>query len=122
MEAVARKANYASNGSLFNVKNVYIDIPLLFKYNPWSEFWIEAGPQFNALVSEKSVLPNQNAFKPSDLSGVIGFEARLPINLRCDIRYAWGFTDVNNKKVPGENGAWKTSSFQLSLLFRILSN
>jgi hypothetical protein len=119
VEGLIKTVKFSNSGSSGYINGVYIDIPALFQYKLVSRLWIQAGPQFSMLATAKdnASADVKNKFKSSEVSGVVGLQAILPMHFVAGARYIMGFTDVNNTTAAG---AWKNRSIQLYLGFRFL--
>jgi hypothetical protein len=80
----------------------YIDIPVLIRYQPLSNFNVHAGPQvsylFRAMQYDyktrlKTVI--EDYYKPFDFGMVLGVEANLPYNIDLTVRYVRGLVSVD---------------------------
>ena len=114
------KYDYSNSGSGGTFKMLYLDIPVLFEYKLVSRVWLQAGPQFSYLLSVKNpdVTDPKKSFKSSDISGVLGLEARLPLHLVVGARYMLGFSNIYNES--GASATWNTRTIQLYAGFRFL--
>jgi hypothetical protein len=94
-----------------------LSIPLIIGFNLIPKFlWIEAGPQYTAVVSiqdENDLLKEpERVFKKGYVSGAAGVTMELPLNLNAGVRYIFGISDRNNSDVPDH---WKTSHIQIHI-------
>lgn len=107
-------ADSARQGS-FRVSQ--LSVPVLVMLRLPGKVWLQAGPQYNHVlsVSEKNDLIShpEKLFKSEDISGVVGLEFMVGRHFSGGARYVFGFTDINN--VAGAKEAWKTKSIQLHL-------
>jgi hypothetical protein len=92
-----------------------LSIPVMVAFNIVPKFlWIEAGPQYTAVVSINDVddflKESDRVFKSGYVSGLVGVSLELPLNLNAGVRYVMGFTDRNNTDVPAN---WKTNHIQI---------
>lgn len=90
---------YSQQGAEFNVGEfdlTYVNIPVVLKFYVFRKFNIQVGPQFGVLVDDTiKDLPSEIfEAESSDISGIVGFGYDLPLGLRVDGRYNFGFTDV----------------------------
>lgn len=84
----------------------YINVPVMFKYKLIGPLNVQVGPQFGFLVNDDAPgVEDQIKSKSFDLSGVAGLGLDLPLGLRVDARYNFGFTDVYDD-IDGKNGAF----------------
>lgn len=102
-----------------HINTLALDVPVLFEYKLISRLWLQVGPQFTDIISAKDQNSNdvKNTFNSSDISGVLGLEALLPLHLTVGARYILGFTDMNKS---GLGDSWKNRSIQVSVGFRFL--
>lgn len=104
---------------------LYIDLPILIRYQPIDLINIHAGPQFSYLVTamQKDFGNNTTTnvrgnYYKFDMGMVVGVEANLPMGINLTVRYILGLN-------PATNGAqytevWRNKSFQVSLGYRLL--
>jgi hypothetical protein len=94
------------------------------EYKIVPRLWVQAGPQFNVLLSAKSdnklYDDPKKFFNTSSLNIVGGLEARLPAHLVAGARYILGLTDINNPSGSRTNEAWRTRTIQAYLGFRFI--
>lgn len=94
-----------------------LSIPLMIGFNLVPKFlWIEAGPQYTAVVSIKDeddmLKEPERVFNEGYVSGAAGVALELPLNLNMGVRYVFGLSDRNNSDVPEH---WKTSHIQIHI-------
>lgn len=98
-----------------------LQIPVLFNYNIYSRLWIQAGPQFSAVVSIKDkddlLKSTKDVFKSGDVSGVVGLWLDLPFHLRASGRYVFGLSNRNNTDVDQN---WRTGQIQIAVGYNFL--
>jgi hypothetical protein len=104
---------------------IYLDMPILIKYQPFALFNIHAGPQFSYLISaiQKDFGTNIKTnvagnFYKFDLGLALGVEANLPHKINVTIRYILGLKTATTGAQYTET--WRNRSFQISLGYRIL--
>ena len=111
-----------SAGNRGDFRATYLDIPLLFEYNVFSCFWLQAGPQYSIVMSVKNLTDYAGdpkvIFKQGELSGVIGLEARFPKHITGGLRYIYGFTNLNND-IVGATDSWQNRTIQIFAGYRI---
>ncbi len=111
-----------SAGNRGDFRLVYLDIPLLFEYRVFHNVWLQLGPQYSVVMSVNSLTAYGGdpkvIFKQGEVSGIIGAEARFPINISAGIRYVYGFTDMNNN-ILGTTDSWRNQTFQVYVAYRI---
>ncbi len=122
VEALVKSAKFdASTGGGY-IKTLSLDIPVLFEYKLIPRIWLQLGPQFSKMLTAKDNNSNdiKKYFNTTDFDGVIGLQVKLPLHLVVGARYILGFSDMNNKSLPGSTDAWKNRSIQAYLGFRFL--
>lgn len=67
----------------------YINVPVVLKYYLVKKLNIQVGPQFGFLVNDDDL----NAAS-TDIAGVVGFGLDLPLGIRIDGRYNFGWTEI----------------------------
>ena len=102
-----------------HINTVCLDVPVLFEYKLINRLWLQVGPQFTSLLSAKDNSSNdvKKLFNSSDISGVAGLEAILPLHLTLSARYILGLSNVNSSNA---GGTWNNRSLQIALGFRFL--
>ena len=112
----------AASGSSGYINALYLDVPVLFEYKIVPRLWIQLGPQFSTMLSAKdnNSTDVKTMFKSSDISGVAGLQAVLPLHLVAGARYVMGFSDVNAHTVAGATETWNNRSIQVYVGFRFL--
>jgi hypothetical protein len=120
LKSVKYDLNVGSTSPITYIKALYLDIPVLFQYRLIPRLWVQAGPQFSIMLNAKDNLEKdvKSNFSSSDISGVLGLEAKLPIHLVAGARYVYGFTDINDNATATD--AWRNRSIQLYLGYRFL--
>jgi len=114
-------ANAASlkNGT-FKMNELSIPVTVGFNLLP-KLLWIEAGPQYTAVVSIKDVndfvRESKDVIKSGYMSGVVGASLDLPFSLNAGVRYVFGLSDRNNTDVPDH---WRTSHIQIYVGYSFL--
>ena len=120
-EGLIKTVKFSSSASSTAYINaLYIDVPVLFQYKIVNRLWAQAGPQFSILASAKDQNSDDKKenYKTTDISGVLGLQAILPVHLIAGARYIYGFSDINN--VSAITSTIKNRSFQIYLGFRFL--
>jgi hypothetical protein len=92
-----------------------LSIPLTVGYRLLPKLlWLQAGVQYTGVVSINDVhdylQESKRVFTSGYLSGVIGAELTLPLNLNAGARYVIGITDRNKTDVPEH---WRTNHIQV---------
>ena len=113
--------NYDTNNTL---KFAYLNIPLMFKYYPQSQFYFEAGPQLGLLTSAKVDVDVvgfgsgsddvKEFFKTVDFGMNVGLGYNFSKNVLVGARYNFGLSNIADTE-PGDNTKMKNSVFSLSL-------
>lgn len=113
----------ASSGDVEDkIKTSHISIPVMLQYKVGSGFYLEAGPQYNFLLSIKEEYDGQgyDDIKEYYKSGTfaLGFGAgydltALATGLKVGVRYTIDLSDMNKTEIGG--GSLKSSMFQVSL-------
>lgn len=107
-------ADSARQGS-FRVSQ--LSVPLLFMLRLPGKVWLQAGPQYNhvlSVIEKKDLIRHpEELFKSSDISGVVGLEFTAGRHITGGGRYVFGFTDINN--IDGAKNAWKNKSIQFHI-------
>lgn len=104
---------YSQQGAEFNLGDFdlnYVNVPVVVKYYIVQGLNLQAGPQFGFLVDDNisDVSGNIRDSESFDLSGIIGAGYDLPLGLRIDARYHFGFTDVFDS-ASGKNGVFSVA-------------
>ena len=74
----------------------YISIPLMLRWKPVSLISLEAGPQFNFLVSaDFDGTDFKDQLKSNEFGLGLGAGLHFPLGLNVGARYILGFTDIN---------------------------
>lgn len=114
----------------YSVTTNFIEVPILAKINPTSNFSIYAGPQVSFLVSTKekfttgsasyeNTIRNENDnLKKSLVGGVIGVGIGLTNQLSLQARYALDF-QKNNENGSTETPIYKNQVIQTGLAYRL---
>jgi hypothetical protein len=109
----------AQNGD-FKLSELSIPVLVGFKVAP--RLWLQAGPQFTAVVNindkDDILKETESVFKSGYISGVVGAWVDLPFRLNASARYVFGLSNRNNASEVPET--WRTSHIQLAVGLRIL--
>jgi len=103
----------------------YIDIPLLFRFQPLEFLNVHAGPQFGFLMKAKQIpddgekIDIMDYYNSTDIGLVIGAEGNLPMKLNVTLRYILGLNVVTTES--GYIDGWKNKVFQVSIGYRLLT-
>lgn len=102
----------------------YLDLPILFRYQPARFINVHAGPQIGFRLNasqkdmESGIKMNINEYYQTfDYGFVMGVEANLPNNLNLTLRYALGLFSATTNVMYVD--PWKNNFVQLSLGYRI---
>jgi hypothetical protein len=115
---------YSKQGAELTVSNVlqqidlsYVNVPIVLKYYVFQGLNIQVGPQFGFVINDniKEILAGQVDAKSADVSGVVGLGYDLPLGLRVDARYNFGFSDVLDGIVPGQTNKGDSSNKVFSI-------
>jgi len=109
MQQELEKNNFTFSGitGSGNLKISYLIAPLLFKYYPLNDLFIESGPQIGLLLSAKGVakyegntynLDFKDNFKKIDLGFNVGAGYDLSEKIAINIRYNVGVTKMANSE------------------------
>lgn len=100
-----------------------LSVPVLFNVKVLKFAWLQIGPQYSAVIGVKDkdglVSDAKEMFKSGDVSGVLGLQVNLPLNLNVGARYIMGFSDVNSAD-NSVSQTWKNRTFQLHLGYSFL--
>ncbi len=98
-----------------------LSIPVLVSYKLYKGLWIQAGPQYTAVVSiqdkDEFLKATKDVFKTGYISGVAGLWLDLPFHLKVSGRYIFGITDRNNTTIKQD---WRTGQIQLAVGYSFL--
>lgn len=106
---------YSQQGAKFDAGKIeldYVNVPVILKYYLFQGVNLQVGPQFGFLVNDNV---DGNA-KDLDTSGVVGIGLDLPLGIRFDGRYNFGFGKALENNLSGG----KTSMFTLALGYSFL--
>lgn len=128
VEITADVARYTSDvltdslGNKGDFRVTYLNIPVLFEYNMFSHFWIQAGPQYTSILSVKALSDYGGdpkvIFRQGELSGILGVEGRFGHNLSFGLQFIYGFTDLNNDLI-GSPDTWHSRTLQVYAAYRL---
>jgi hypothetical protein len=102
------------------IKNLYLEIPVLFEIKITHSLWLQAGPQYNFVLNSRFSPEggSANYFKSGDFSGVIGLQVFLPYHLAIGGRYVFGLSNLGNFDASSGD-SWLPQSLQLFIAFRM---
>jgi hypothetical protein len=126
VEGIVKTVKYSVSDAIKSaggndINTVYLDVPVLFEYKIVNRLWVQAGPQFSALLSAKSDNKDvKSTFNTSDFSVVAGLQALLPLHIVVGARYLYGFSDMNNSANSGLTNALHNRSAQVYVGWRFL--
>ncbi len=113
----------------YNVKDMlmYIDLPLLVRYQPVKYVNIHAGPQFGMLLSAKQqdddtgeISDIKDWYNSLDMGVAFGAEANLPFRINLTVRYVIGLVSATNDVEYIE--PWRNNFLQVSLGYRLIGD
>jgi hypothetical protein len=110
---------YNQNGNAYsgeNIKLVYLNVPILFRYNVVPQLSLVAGPQIGFLLNDDEDLLkyNQRAFKTYALSGNLGAEFNIQ-NVALYARYNLGINNIND---VDNRYRWAAQHIQLGIAIK----
>jgi len=113
---------FNANANAFSsedIKLIYLNIPILFRYNLTDQFSLVAGPQVGFLLNDDEDLLkyNQRAFKTYAISGNVGGEFNIQ-NVALYLRYNLGISDINDTGNPN-NYRWASQHIQIGIAVKI---
>lgn len=93
-------ADFGGTGTI-EQKLVYVNVPILLRYNIIDLINVHVGPQFGLLMSAESVSDAgtedvKDQLKSSDLSAVFGAGVDLPFGLNGGFRYCLGLSNIDD--------------------------
>lgn len=100
----------------------YLSLPVMLQYNLVPQFYLEAGPQFSYLLSNKvkyngdSSDSNTDGLNKFDIGIGIGAGFNITPQFGINARYVAGFTDIV-KDNPTDNSL-KNNNFQVGLFYK----
>ena len=107
---------YSGQGYKFRnreVKQDYINLPLLIRYYVEDDLFVEVGPQVGFLISPRLNIGNTLSVPDAGLNLGVGY--KLDSGLNFGIRYSRGITNINGL------ANFKNSVLQLSVGFNLIS-
>lgn len=113
----------------YNVKDLltYLDLPLLFKFQPIKYANLQIGPQFGYLLiakqkdkDEGDITDIKDWYNSLDVGLALGAEANLPFRINFTVRYVIGLVSATNDVEYIE--PWRNNFLQLSLGYRLIGD
>ena len=113
----------------YNVKDLltYLDLPLLFKFQPIKYANVHIGPQFGYLLAAKQedkddgeITDIKEWYNTLDVGMAFGAEANLPFRINFTVRYVIGLVSATNDVEYIE--PWRNNFLQFSLGYRFLGD
>lgn len=113
----------------YNVKDLltYLDLPLLFKFQPIKYANLQIGPQFGYLLAAKQedkddgdITDIKEWYNPLDVGLALGAEANLPFRINFTVRYVIGLVSATNDVEYID--PWMNNFLQFSLGYRIIGD
>lgn len=99
-----------------------LSVPVLFQLKVAGPLWLQAGPQFTAILSasdkDKLLKNPDDFFKTASVDGVVGAQAILPFKLLAGVRYVFGLSGINSAEKVADS--WKQRSFQIHVGYRFM--
>ncbi len=119
-DANFKNAVDSARGGSFRLNE--LSVPVLFQLKVAGPLWLQAGPQFTAILSasdKDNLLKNpDDFFKKASVDGVVGAQAILPFKLQAGVRYVFGLSGINNAQ--GVADSWKQRGFQIHIGYSFL--
>ncbi len=108
-------ATFDFDGDEMDINMNFVNIPVLFTYNPAEIFSIHVGPQIGIPVtaefeSEGQTEDIKDDIKSINLSAAIGAAVELDNGFTGGVRYNLGLSDLNDTE---DDGSIKTNAFQV---------
>lgn len=113
--------NYTEANMERALKLSYINVPVMLKYYPWQELFIEAGPQIGFLNTARLTTTTEGIVKTrsikeglrsNDLSLNLGFGFQLKNGWNINARYCYGLTNITDRLTDDK---FKNRVIQVSL-------
>lgn len=108
-------------------KLIYLDFPLLFKFQPIKYANVHVGPSFGYLLSAKQedktdgeIYDIMDWYNKLDVGVAFGAEANLPFRINFTVRYVLGLVSATNDVEYID--PWRNNYLQFSLGFRIIGD
>lgn len=116
------------DGTVTTTQHVnYFNVPVLLKYQNFTGFFLETGPQLGFLLSANQKasgvsLDDKSLFKSSDFSWVFGVGYKIPTtHLAIDARYALGISNIEDTDKTQGTGKIHNGQFQIGLMYTLFS-
>ena len=125
-DVLVNTSQYALKDSLVKgtFRAVSLSVPVLVEYKLVHRVWLQAGPQFNSILSMKTdnndIKDPKQFFNTGAVNLVGGVEARLPVHLVAGARYILGLTDLQKQNTGLAKEEWKQRSIQVYVGFRFI--
>ncbi len=108
-------------------KLIYLDFPLLFKFQPIKYANVQVGPTFGYLLSAKQedktdgeIYDIMDWYNKLDVGLAFGAEANLPFRINFTVRYVLGLVSATNDVEYID--PWRNNYLQFSVGFRIIGD
>jgi outer membrane protein OmpA-like peptidoglycan-associated protein len=113
-------SNTTLNLLMYDGKIRYFSIPLLLKYNAGEHFAITFGPQFDfrTSIEDNNNVANKEDFKGSNISLTAGLEVFPRGKVSIFGRYAYGFSNIDDRASHDLSMEYKIADWQLGLKFK----
>ncbi|UKB86153.1 PorT family protein [Chryseobacterium sp. MEBOG06] len=100
----------------------YLSIPVMFQYNALPNLYLEAGPQFNILLSSQlkdnsTKIDTKDLTKGFDFGIGIGAGYYFTQNIGVNVRYVAGLSDIAKNRIDGSDSV-KNGAFQVGLAYK----
>jgi hypothetical protein len=115
------------SGTTISLHANYFNIPVLLKYQNFTGFFIETGPQLGFLMSAREKVGGnsadvKSAFNSSDFAWVFGVGYKIPTtHLAIDLRYNLGISNIADNGNSGDNSKVHNGVFQIGLMYALFS-
>ena len=110
-----------------SLHNNYFNIPILLKYQNFTGFFIETGPQLGFLMSAKlkeggDSFDEKSAYNSADFAWVFGVGYKIPTTqLAIDLRYNLGISNIADNGNSSDNSKVHNGVFQIGLMYTLFS-
>jgi hypothetical protein len=116
-------------GTSFSEHANYFNIPVLLKYQNFTGFFLETGPQLGFLMSANVKVGGnssdvKSAFNSTDFSWVFGVGYKIPTtHLAIDLRYNLGISNIasSSTNTGGTSNTAHNGVFQIGLMYALFS-
>ena len=120
--------NYAQKGSrgvgsgIYKIALHQVEIPVLFGWNFWKGFHLQAGPSFNILASAKEKfngedLETDHKFHIFELGGVADLNYYFEKYFGLGIKFNYSLSPIGRNYVLRNSGTYKTYMWNNAIIF-----